>query len=186
MKKQVKALQLEGIRLTSVVWNLGLVVLIAAYTGILFSDKVAPENNLLFKDFETFVTCLEENRWRMIQSTLSVSNVQFLTGIETKLGRRIQATYVKRPVIVKPIPDTLPTILAEQDTSLVWIASKVSFERFSTYYIIQTASFTPWKKHGRRSRYKEAMTFPARKILRCWQNSIEWLWCFAKMDYTNR
>lgn len=155
-KHHAKILKFHFVRLFVISWSLSLMVLASAYTSILFSEKLAKPNSLPFRDFETFVECLEQGRCRMIQNSLSASSIQSLTGIETEFGRRIQATWKKRPVLIKAIPDIPQTILDEKNLYLVWITDKADFDKAAQngenckFYAIEAP-------------YKEIWAFPIRK-----------------------
>lgn len=156
VKLKLKTLQFESIRLTVTCWLFGLIVLGSAYTGVLFSETVVPQNNLPFKDLESFVTCLEENRCRMIQPTLSLSYLQYLTAEESELGRRIQATWKEKPVVLESTLDIPQSILDEKKLNLVWITSKFGFDQMTKnnkdckFYTVDTPC-------------KEIWAFPMRK-----------------------
>lgn len=137
-------------------WCCGVMVLCSAYTSKLFSDNLAKISSLPFKDFDTFVECLEEKRCLMIASTLSVSYyLHGLAGLETNLGRRIQATWKERPALVKLWSEIPTLIMQEQNAYLVWITDKDEANLCASnndckVYIIETS-------------YAEIWAFPMRK-----------------------
>lgn len=122
-------LQFHFARQVIAAFSLTLVVLTSAYTSVLFSDRLRNPIALPYKDLETFVTCLEEARCRIITHTLSSSSISLMVGPENEYGKRIQATFAKRPMIYNPNIDVVPRIILEEKTVYyAWFLRKTAFE----------------------------------------------------------
>lgn len=117
---------------------------------------MAYPNALPFRDFRTFVECLEKARCRIISHTAGASYLQILAAKESPLGRRILATFRDRPILITPTSEITDAILREERVYLVWIASRLVFDqsvggnRDCEFYVVSAP-------------LQEAWTFPVRK-----------------------
>lgn len=109
---------LSSIRIVIAFWLLANVVILGAYTGKMFSQKVGSGVNFPFTDLETFVQCLEKGQCRFVTPSLSLSYFQSLTTPGTALGVRIGRSLEKNPPLIDS-GDLYTTILKEQSVYLV-------------------------------------------------------------------
>lgn len=156
-KHHDKYLILNYVRIAVACFSLAWMVLASCYTAVLFSEKLKPSNSLPYEDFESFITCLEESRCRLVTFTLSMSYIQVLFGPESDMGRRAGLTFAYNPPLVVANTEAAKNaILEEQSTFLVWIGDKGIFDAAfqskadCTFFALETG-------------YREAWTFPVRK-----------------------
>lgn len=151
-----RSVQSHSSRILVISWSLMAVVLGSAFTSKLFSNRVSNTLALPYKDFETFVQCLEEARCRLVAHSLTASYLQVLFSSESSLGRRIQASFTDQPPLVTPAGSIPRMILREEDQFLVWIASRNAFNQ-------ATQDGTLCDLYVIDAPYKEAWSFVVRK-----------------------